>query len=66
MAYKPEPYKSPKTLAKEALEFLPEVEARHLHEQAIDVAINAVFKYAESVEERLNTMLEVNHIWDGS
>lgn len=65
MVYRSEPYKSAKTLAKEAIDEYKEGHGS-LDPTFLHAALEAVFEYAQHVEERLNTMLEVNHMWDGS
>ena len=66
MVYKSEPYKSPETIAKNAIGLTLSMETDSGRNDAILVAIRCVFEYAQYVNERLNNTLEVNHLWDGS
>ena len=68
MVYVSKPYKSEKQIAKESIEKIEKIKKNNydLPSDNILATLQALFEYIEKVEDRFETMLEVNHLWDGS
>ena len=61
-------YKSPRTIAKEAINKVESFKKRdiQLPSDNILIALKAVFEFSDSINERLTDTCHQNNLWDGS